>query len=109
MRDKLGNKISPGDLIWPLDKLQNKLTVLEVHEGGVSQLTVGGEHKIEMPRLKVEMTFEIQVDPRLLASGAEAQVFDFMRIVDPAEQFAKDKAAVDALTEPIPDKKRKVQ
>jgi hypothetical protein len=90
MRDKLGNKIVRGDKLFLLTPTQCTLDVIEVMEGGLSLVTGGGQRTVTMPKVKVQMIWELEVDPALLAKGAEGQLFHVIKIHNSEAQLARD-------------------
>lgn len=82
MRDAIDNKISKGDLVeWRIPKGTRAtiVRVLEVRDGGLSVIS-GSERGVSKPMLTIQLQFPVDgVEP-----GKEAQLFEFLRVVDPS-------------------------
>ena len=88
MRDMLGNTIAEGNLLW-WKQLGVVVKVLRVTDGGLS-LVDKGDTRPSPAVLTVELSFPVDVSK--LPPGAEAQLGEFIRTVDPKQEAMLDQA-----------------
>ena len=82
MRDLIGNRIEEGHLLWWM-KLGIPAKVVRIFESRISP--INGKDVVP-PSITIELTFPI--DPSKIPSGQEAQLGEFLRIVDPKQEDA---------------------
>jgi len=89
MRDLIGNRIEEGNLLW-WQKLGTAVKVLRVTDGGLSLVGANGDRTPTPAMLTVELSFPIDVSK--LPPGAEPQLGEFLRVVDPKSADILDRA-----------------
>jgi len=88
MRDGLGNKIEEGSLLfWMSMKLSCR--VRKVDDSGLTLVGKDGPQQAP-PSITLEITLPIKTDG--MPRGAEPQLADFLRVVDPAAQNFLERA-----------------